>query len=232
MGKPNEIWEDLSNTIKDGKVVYTVRKPPYLAGSVYVWRNGMLQDADFHTELDPTTGTVELCEALWARDELDTGLHISYLTYEPSYVDPNAPVHISSIKQGDVVRIATRPGRHLNPIIQPKTKQFLLLPGGVHNRKSRAARNFSRTVFLGYVTQNDTTSGIMTLQVEDRPNRDHKQAILNYSDIQHIQKYVTPSVSHTSTSIGGGRAPQKRPGVVAKGVFDYPGFMNLVRVFF
>ena len=235
MACPNEIWEDLTPTVVSGKTVYTVRKPPYIAGTVSVWRNGMLQDADFHVETDPALGTITLCEDILDTEDEDHSLHVSYQTFEPAYVNPEAPVHVSRLFQGDVVRIAMKAGRHLEPVLMPREKQVKLLPGRASaGGRSLRAKNYSRTTFLGFITQNDSINGTLVLQVEDRGGRrKHLQAIVPYKDILVIRKFITPGDKGIDdVPIGGGGNAIRRPGVIAKGWERNHGFMKLVRVYF
>jgi len=238
MSDPVEVVDDLTATVTTGKLQFTVRNPPYLPGSVSVFRNGMLQDASWWTEDDPTLGTVTLFEPILLREEEDHAIHIAYETYQQVYVDPYAPVHISKLKLGDVLRIAMRAGRHLEPVVNKKKQNQLLVMKtkreGCRKVSGRAAKGFSRTVFFGYLTLNDSVNGEMHLQVEgrDRIRRDHLLATVRYSDILSIRKYVTPSVPHNTSKVGGGPRAERHPGVEAKGVRDAPGFMKLVRVFY
>ena len=232
---PVEIFEDLTPTVLSGKTVYTVRKGPYLSGTVNTWRNGMLQDSDFHVETDPSAGTITLCEEILVTTDDDHSLHVSYHTFELPFVDPKKPVHISRLGQGDVVRIAMKAGRHLEPVLMPRGKQVRLLPGRARAQgRSLRALGYSRTTFLGFITQNDPVGGNLTLQVEHRGGRrEHLQAFVPYKDICVIRKYVTPGRRDVDdVQIGGGGSAIRRPGIDGKGFDRASGFMTLVRVFF
>ena len=123
-----------------------------------------------------------------------------------------------------------KPGRHLEPVRSPRGKQSRLM---VRNR-SRAVRNSSRTVFLCFITVNDQANGVLHGQVERRgAPRNHAAATVSYSDIQHIQRYTTPGKPRVDdVPIGAGGNAIRRPGVLAKGFADHPGFMQLTRVYF
>jgi hypothetical protein len=238
-----EIFDDLTPTVQPTKLIYTVRKPPYVAGTVSVFRNGMLQDPTFFTELDPAAGTVELAEPILLRDQEDHNLTIAYCTFEAPFVDPEAPRHISQLRPGDVVRIAMKAGRHLDPVVRPKTKQVELLPApssrgrrtSCRRNTGASAKNFSRTVFFGFITQNDPVSGQLRCQTEhrSRTQRDHVNALVPYKDIRTIRVYVTPSKPDiTPVVVSGARNAVRRPGALGRGTEAHKGFLNLVRVFF
>lgn len=145
-------------------------------------------------------------------------------------------IHITEIVPGDVLRIAMKPGRHLEPVLSPRGSQHRLLPGRASaNGRSLQAKSFSRTVYLGYVTQNDTINGVLALQIENRgQRREHLAATVPYKDIKIIQKFITPT-KHMGAKIvplSGAKNAIRRPGAIAKGVLDPKGFMNLVRVYF
>ena len=238
MANPNEVFEDLTAQATDTNTTFTVSKTPYVAGTVSVWRNGLLQDPDFFVETDPTNGVIDVCEPILVREEEDHGIIVSYCTFEDVFVDPEAPVHISKLTPGNVVRIAMKAGRHLEPVFFHKNKQTKLLPGRSPSGKSLRAKNYSRTVFLGFITNNDSVGGKLTLQVEDRHGnpgcRVHMEACVPYRDILVIRKFITPGRRSDvgDVPIGGGPRAARRPGVVAKGFFDTKGFLNLVKVFF
>lgn len=235
MATPNEVFDDVTAQATNVNTTFKISKPPYELGSVKVFRNGLLQDPDFFTETDPANGLVEVCEPIEVSPDDDHNITIAYCTFVPIFVDPEIPVHISQLAPGNVVRIAMKPGRHLEPILMPKTKQMRLQPGRAPHGRSLRAKGYSRTVFLGLITQNDFVSGKLTLQVEDRQFcRTHLEALVPYKDILVIRKYITPGEgSNTPTNtIGGGPRAGKRPGVVAKGAFDPSGFMKLIKVFF
>jgi len=248
MPDPFEIVDDLTSSLlgplplppvsPPGIVqVLTVRKPPYLAGTVSVYRNGMLQHPDFFAELDATQGTVGLCEEILIReDEDDHSVSVVYLTFQEPFVDPERPVHISKVVPGDVLRIAMKAGRHLEPVVRRKTKQMELHPGRQVSGKSLRAKAFSRTVFLGRVTQNDLQGGQLTLETQHRSNwsRNVVTAFVPFRDIQVVRKYITPGPAGVDSRIpiSAARNARRRPGIIAKGLFDARGFMKLVRVFF
>ena len=236
MPERNRIIEDVTNKITTGKLIYTVNKPPYFEDSVSVYVNGLLQDPTFFTELDPVAGTVSIDEPVLIRDEEDYSLHIIYSTKQEIFIDPKDPVHISQLIAGDVVRISFRPGRHLEPKLQPRSKNVILEPGGSTFGKRRSARGYSRTVVLGLITSNDSVTGTLRLQVDEKSRSrcaPPTPAVVPYATILRIQKYITPSEPDIDiATVGGGPRTQRRPGVRAFGFSDHRGRMNLVKVFF
>lgn len=230
MPDPVEIVDDQTPHVTTTKTVYTVYKPPYLSGSVYVYVNGMLQDESWVTELDPTTGTVELDQPVLERAADDHSLHIAYLTFEAPYVDPEDPIHITQLAQGDIVRIAMKAGRHLMPVHRPRSQQVRLVPV----EKRQRARTYARTEFYCHVMQNDRLNGVLYGQVERRgPPRHHAEAVVPYADIKVIERFITPGRPRMKdVEIGGGPRAVRRPGIVGRGFYDNPGFRKLIRVKF
>lgn len=230
MAGPYEIVDDLTAFIDGSTSIFRIRKPPYVPGSVSVFLDSLLQRDDYFTELNPVTGEVQLSVAPVQRVPPDAGLHISYLTWVVPYVDPQAPVHISQLKDGDVVRIAMKAGRHLEPIPMRKGLQHRLEPV----RVGRMARGHSQTVFLGNITSNNRTQGVLEMQVHYRSwGQTLFHATVPYKDIKVIQKYITPAIRQTRRiEVGGGPNAIRRPGILAKGFYDSAGFMNLIQVRF
>ena len=142
------------------------------------------------------------------------------------------PIHITQLVPGDAVRIALKAGRHLEPVLRGKQQTVYMT--GRNGKKSLRAKPFSRTVALGFITENNSEAGVMTLQVEDRGKpRRHFQAIIPYKDMLVIRKYVTPSERDVKdVPIGGGGNAIRRPGIVGKGFDRASGFMKLIRVTF
>lgn len=235
MAAPNEIFEDLTDQVTDTQTIFKVTKAPYVPGTLNVWSEGILQSSDFATEIDPTLGLFQIDEPILIRDPDDHGLIVSYGTFEPVFIEPDTPVHISQLKFGETVRIAMKPGRHLEPVLRPKDKQIRLIPGRTGSGKSLRARNYSRTVFLGFITLNDSVSGKLILQVRDRQySRNHLEAHIPYKDILVIRKFITPGEASDvdDVVIGAGGDAIRRPGVIAKGFGSPKGFLKLVKVFF
>jgi len=131
--------------------------------------------------------------------------------------------HITDIVSGDVLRVAMKAGRHLEPRLRGRN-QTALLPGRAPHGKSLRAKSFSRTTFLAYVTVNDSVNGKIYAQVEDRGRKAHLAAEIPYKDILVVQKYITPSKAPYSD--------ETRAQSSALGVKDHKGFMNLIPVRF
>jgi len=202
----------------------------YVAGTVRVFVNGLLQTIDQVFELDAVERLVGIGEDPLTDAGADASLHVGYSTTEVVVLNPDAPVHISQVREGDVLRISMRAGRHLEPVVQPRGKQALLVARG----KSRVAKNFSRTVFFGFVTGNAPQVGRLSLQVPHRSqwSRDNYAATVYYADILHVQKFITPTREPRPVPIGGGPRAVRHPGVIAKGVLDSTGLARYVQVRF
>lgn len=240
MAEAVEVFDDLSAAL----LVPTLPIPPsppgivrvvkttkvYAAGTVRVFINGFLQTLDGVFEIDPGERLVGLGEDPLEDAGHDASVHVAYLTFEPVFIDPGAPVHIAQLREGDVLRIAMRAGRHLEPVVSPRGRQ----PRLIARERSRAARNSSRTVFMGFVTGNAPTTGTLSLQVPHRANasREHYAATVNYVDILTVQKFITPTREPRPVPVGGGPRAVRHPGVIAKGVLDSPGFPRLIQVRF
>lgn len=148
-------------------------------------------------------------------------------------VDPTIPVHISALGFGDVVRIATRPGHHMEPVYNAKTKQFMLRSGRQPHGKKMRVKAFSRTSFFGYITRNTPSAGVMEMQVETRDRQRSMHAIVPYASIKVIQKYITPGKPIVdAVPLGGGLNAVRRPGTQALGFGGGGSFLNLVQVIF
>jgi hypothetical protein len=230
MPAPVEAVDDQSAQVTLTKTVYTVFKAPYVAGSVHVYVNGMLQDESWVTEIDPAAGTIEVDQPVLLRAADDHSLHIAYLTFQPIYVDPEDPIHITELVQGDIVRIAMKAGRHLVPKFTARTRQVQLVPVA----KKQRARNFARTEFYCHIMQNDRFTGTLYGQVERRgPPRHHAAATVPYKDIRVIERFITPGRPKIDPAVtGGGPGAARRPGVHAKGFLDPQGLRKLIRVKF
>ena len=230
MADPIEAVDDQSPYVDLTKTTYSVFHRPYLPGTVHVYVNGLLQDDSWVTELDPVAGTIELAEPVLERAEDDHSLHIAYLTYAELYVDPEAPIHITQLAPGDVVRIAMKAGWHLKPTVVARWQEPQLVP----MEKRRVARGADRTVFFCYITTNDRTNGVLYGQVEDRgAPRTHLSATVPYSAIKVIERYVTPGhLSNATVTVGGGPGAIRRPGIFGRNFQAPTGARKLIRVKF
>jgi hypothetical protein len=209
---PGEVVEVPAGAVDGANFTFTTSRP-YIAGSVSVYLNGLLMSRDSWQELPSPSSTVTLLAAPLAADVVQ----VSYLdaSYRPLYEDPRRIIHISELKQADVVRIAMKAGHHLNPSSTVEGLKLTVVP------KERAAKSFSRTVFLGYIMQNLPIQGKLILDVDGRTKYEHYTATVPYVCIANIQRYTTP----------GDWIPDQgsRPGSHALGTVR-PGFMKLVAV--
>ena len=118
-----------------------------------------------------------------------------------------ANIHIKDIVPGNVLRVALRAGKHLNP-----THDRRLVVG-----RKRAAKNTSRTVMLAYVITNDSAAGLLTASVQGRKKTNYFTATIPYNAILYAQRQITPR-----------DVPELRegnPGVVAFGApYDHAGW--------
>jgi len=151
--------------------------------------------------------------------------------------DLDAPVHISKIQPGDVLRLAMKAGHHLMPVPSPKGQQPRLQRTSV----ARATPPFGRVTFHAFVTANDPSTGTLSLQVghPTRANRTLYAATVYYKDIGVVQKYITPAKEPRPVPISGGPDAIRRPGAQAFGLPGVgvpggaaPGFARLIRVRF
>lgn len=160
----------------------------------------------------------------------------------------NAPIHITSVTPGMVLRIAMKPGRHLDPVVGRTTiyrsatirrQQGVVFPepptvDGLtkmqtavkRKRTGNRARGFSRTTFMAYVSANDPVNGILNVYLESRAymRRPGFQAVIAYSDMLYVQRAIhrlTPRPEAGS-----------RPGSIAFGSTSDFGFQKLVPVYF
>jgi hypothetical protein len=209
------------------RVVRTTRT--YVSSTVRLYANGLLQKVATVVEIDSDERLVGITEEV-PIDELSDSLHISYLTEDTVVVDPNAPIHIAQIGFGDVLRIALRAGRHLDPVASGRGRQHRLLSGATN----RVTRNFSRTTVLAYVTSNDRQQGILEVQVShpSRTSRVNYAGTIYYKDIKHVHVFRTPARPPRVVPVGGGPRAQRHPGVKALGVDSLRPFMNLIPVRF
>lgn len=216
------------------QLVFRVTKK-YVPGTVRIYVNGLLQAIDCLHELDPVERLVGVAAdvPIDSNVEGDSSLHAAYLTFDPIAFNPDAPIHISQVVLGDVLRIAMRPGRHLEPVVSRRGMQHRLLA----RTRSRAAKNVSRTTILGLVTNNDRQLGVLSLQVSDPSHayRNSLAAQVAYKDIQHIQKFITPAKEPRPVAVGGGPRARRTPGTLAKGVLGFnafPGYARFIQVRF
>lgn len=224
-----EIFEDVTQRLNNYPTITLTKS--YIPSSVNIFINGLLQTHDSFVEADPLHGNIYVTNDTFSTSpNSDHNLVVSYNTEEIVYVDPYAPVHISKLKGGDVVRVAMKAGMHLNPVPVRKGEQLKY-----ESQKYRhSAKNHSITVTLGWVANNDPVHGILHLQIDNHSYTSGIicNAILQYAHIKIIQKYVTPSkrdVKNIQTSSA--HNAYRRPGALAKGVLDAKGFMHLVQVF-
>lgn len=215
MGQIYEYVEDVTNSVTGSRDVFSIQKPPYLPGSVRVYINGLLKrrgDDDGWTEENEVLGTVKLKETPELRtthplEERDV-VHIRYLTFEPPAPDPNDPIHITRLQRGDVVRIAMKPGYHINLSANPKA-----YPRWTSPSKGQNVEGFSRTVFFANIRNNDPIKGQLIATVQNRTNRrdPNVDGLILYKNIQHIYKTVPGGVEFLET------APVGKPGTIALG---------------
>jgi hypothetical protein len=238
MPGPAEVVDDLTVALSSPSLpipptppgmVFVVRvRKRYIPGSVRAFINGILIGLTGVFELDVAEKLVGISEDPRLDADRDASLHISYLTFDPVFVNPDTPVHISQVSVGDVLRIAMKAGRQLEPRPSRRGAQHRLVSPAI----SRVARNTARTVFHGYVTGNDPQHGVLNLQVAQRETmRDHFAALVNYGDILRVQKFITPAKVR-SVPVGGGPRAVRHPGVQALGVDAPRGFQRLVQVRF
>lgn len=220
MPSPNEIVEVPAGVIDGVNVDYTTQRP-YIPGSLSVYANGLLAKQtsdDGWFELVPSAGTFQLKEALFPVSPGEPPgdvLQVAYLdaSYRPLFEDPEKPIHITEVKHPDVLRIAMKPGYHLVPYMHLSERRAA-------SGRPRAAKNTSRTVFLGYVLANNPQNGLLTLDIQDR-DRTHMTAFVEYAHILVIQRYITPARLIPDQG--------SRPGSHAFGTTRL-GFMKLVQV--
>ncbi len=160
----------------------------------------------------------------------------------------DAPLHITEVTSGMVLRISMKAGRHLDPI-QARTFTYQTATirrqrgepfpepppafGGMtrmraatkRKRTGNRARAFSRTVFMAYVVVNDTENGVLTVNIEDRTrNKKSVPAIIAYSDMLRVQRAIHQLILRPEAG--------SRPGSVALGSRSDFGFQKLVPVRF
>lgn len=215
MSKVYEYVDDVTVSVTGAKDVFAVLKPPYLVGSVRVYINGLLKrrgDTDGWIEENSVLGTVRLKETPDLRtghpiEERDV-VHIRYLSYEPPVEDPNDPIHITQLQRGDVVRIAMKPGYHIN--LSTNTKAY---PRWTSPSKGQNVEGFSRTVFFANIRNNDPIKGQLIATVQNRTNRrdPNFDGLILYKNIQHIYRTVPGGVEFLET------APIGKPGTIALG---------------
>jgi hypothetical protein len=215
MSKVYEFVEDVTGSVTGTSDLFSVQKPPYIDGSVRVYINGLLKrrgDQDGWTEENSVLGTVRLKEIPELRSshpiEPKDVIHIRYLTFEPPVADPKDPIHITQLQRGDVVRIATKPGYHINLNPNPRAKIRWTSPS-----KGQNVEGHSRTVFFAYINTNDPINGQMIVTVQKRTSSKtpNLEGLILYKNIQHIQRYVTDVDGVVET------APATHPGAKAFG---------------
>lgn len=226
-----EVFEDVKDRVSTFPVITLTKS--YIPNSVNLFINGLLQTTDSFTETDPSHGKVTVTnDTFVVSPNNDHNLVVSYLTEELVIVNPYAPVHISKLKVGDVVRVAMKAGMHLNPVPPVRKGEP---PGLESSTRNRSAQNFSITVLLGWVTNNDSRNGILTVQTDQRSRSSSQlfNAVIQYSHIKIIRKYVTPTRKLTrNVPVSAASNAYRRPGALARGVLDSKGMMDLVKVFF